>query len=255
MTTAVSTITRRYQCMATLRDGYPCGTQFDDDTGRAPCPQCGNDDDSTINLVVEEEEAPARRPQKQAAPHPVKSAALQHGKAAPQRKVDTRPSIVIGLFAFLFGAPAWLEGARTTRDGWVFGVNWLLDRVGIPLQIPSATTWHWGAALALMVVLGWAYSRVELRWVPIHPPADLRRDFFNGAAWYVNHSLIVWLIWVLVLFTDVVTMFLGARQVAPGDPAFLRQIAESMLATWIYAIMITFIPDRLVRYGWRSIRR
>lgn len=58
-------VVRRYQCLEILDDGQPCGAVFDDDTGRAPCPDCGNDDDATINLVdddeLEEEEAPPRR--------------------------------------------------------------------------------------------------------------------------------------------------------------------------------------------------
>lgn len=207
-----------------------CWERFSDPTGQAPCPNCGE---------------------------PARIRALATGSAkAPAKAAPTKASRapIIGLFAFLFGVPAWLEGARTTRDGWVFGLNWVIARAGLPFQIPIASTWTWWAAISVMVALGWAYSRVELRWVPFRLPKNLRADFFKPSAWYINRSATVWLVWTLVLFTDVVTMFLGARQAGKNDPILLQQIAASVTIAWVYAIMVTFIPDRLIRFGWRSIR-
>lgn len=229
MTTASMAQAANARCLRCRREYY-------DTTGSTACPGCGE--------MVEIESIGKLAPKPQAAP----------ASQAPAPAVSTRPALVIGLFAFLFGAPAWLEGARTTRDGWVFALNWVLDRVGLPFQIPLASSWHWAASIGVMVALGWAYSRVELRWGPVRPPRNLRRDFFRAGAWQINRSATVWLIWILVLFTDVVTMFLGARQAGAGDPVFLQQIAASVTAAWIYAILITFVPDRLMRYGWRSLR-
>lgn len=244
--TAATVDTTRWLCR-------PCGTEFIDEEGTRPCPRCGNANPQSIDALDGIEEQAIEQARKVMKGAPVKSAPLTNGKPAGKKTArDGAP--IIGLFAFLFGVPAWLEGARTTRDGWVFGLNWVLDRAALPFHITSASAWHWGASIGLMIALGWAYSRVELRWAPVRPPKDLRRDFFNPTAWHFNRSGVVWLIWLLVLFTDVLTMFLGARQARPSDPTFLRQIAASVTAAWIYAIIITFLPDRLIRFGWRSIR-
>lgn len=237
---AVSSITttKRWQCVAPRANGDICGTIFDDPTSLQPCPACGNADDNTIEPYA-----------------PSGAAAVGTVKKVPKAKAEAAPTgraPIIGLFALLFGTPAWLEGARLTRDGWIFGINWILGRAGLPFQVPHASAWVWWAAIVAMVVLGWAYSRVELRWVPIRLPKNLRRDFFDPTAWYINRSATVWFVWLLVLFTDVVTTFLGVGRA--GDPVLLQQIAASMTIAWIYAIIITFVPDRLIRFGWRSIR-
>lgn len=177
----------------------------------------------------------------------VRSAAT--GGAMPRAK-----SRIVALFALAIALPAWLEGARTTREGWVLFINWILGRAQLPLVIPSSATWHWGVALAALILLGWGYSRVEINHAPIRPPSNWRKEFFHGAAWRIERTWQRWLVWFVLIATDVGTMYLGARQPQPGDPAMFHQIAASVQAAAVYAILITFIPDQLLRYGWRNLR-
>lgn len=170
-------------------------------------------------------------------------------QTTPRRKIH-----VIALFAVAIALPAWLEGARTTRDGWIFALNWILNRAHIPIAIAQATTWYWGVALGVLVLLGWGYSRVEINHAPIRPPSNWRKDFFNGSAWRIERTWQRWIVWFVLIATDVGTMYLGARQPQAGDPAIFHQIAASVQAAAVYAILITFIPDQLLRYGWRALR-
>lgn len=178
---------------------------------------------------------------------PVRSASAM---SAPPRKGGG----FIAFFAIAIALPAWLEGARTTRDGWVLFINWILDRAHVPLQIAPAATWHWGVALTALVLLGYGYSRVEIRHAPLRPPRDWRRSFFNWSAWSVDRAWQHWLVWIVLIVTDVGTMYLGARQPAQGDAAIFQQIAASARIAAVYAIILTFIPDQLLRHGWRSLR-
>lgn len=207
-----------------------CWQKFADPTGQAPCPNCG-------------EEARIR-------------ALPSGGKTAPAQKAKATASTpwLIGVFALIFGGIPWLEGARTTRDGWVIALNWVLDRLALPFALPAATAWTWWLSIGAMVALGLGYSLVELRAAPLRLPKDLREDFLNPSAWYISRSWQVWLTWIVIIFTDVVTMYLGARAAGPDDPVLLQQIAAARTTSWIYAIIITFIPDRLIRFGWRSMR-
>lgn len=217
-----------------------CGQQYYDPHGSIPCPQCGEMVDiGSLGKPAQRQQA---EPQSKVASAP-KSAQPQGG---------ARPGLLIGVFAFLFGAIPWLEGARTTRDGWVIALNWILDRLHIPAQIPASTLWPWWGAVCALFVLGIGYSVVELRFAPMRIPAS--SQILNANAWRINHSWQAWIVWLVIIITDVGTMYLGARQARPDDPAILRQIAESGQAAAIYAIIITFVPDRLARWGWKTAR-
>ena len=177
--------------------------------------------------------------------------------AVPQSEAAPRQNgiiIAVALFALVLGAPAWLEGARTTRDGWVLFLNSILSRVGVPYLIPDATTWRWWLALGMMVALGFAYSRVEIFAAPVRPPRSWLRDFFKIDAWHIERRWQVWLVWIIIISTDVYTMYLGARAPRASDPAIFHQIAASLRSAAIYAILITFLPDRLILFGWRQLR-
>lgn len=205
-----------------------CWQKFADPTGQAPCPNCG-------------EEARIR-------------ALPSGGKTAPAQKAKATASTpwLIGVFALIFGGIPWLEGARTTRDGWVIALNWVLDRLALPFALPAATAWTWWLSIGAMVALGLGYSIVELRFGPVRLPSNA--NLFKPAAWHINRSWQVWMVWLIIIITDVGTMYLGARQARLDDPAILQQIAASGRAAAIYAMIITFVPDRLVRWGWQRLR-
>lgn len=213
-----------------------CGAVFFDPTGQAPCPNCRSV--AIIDLPAKPQSQPAKEG-KQTSSTPAKQASA---------------GFPLYLFAALFGAGFWLEGARTTRDGWIVALNWILGRLHIPHPIPDVSQWAWQVALGAQIGLGLGYSLVEIRYAPFRLPSDIRKNLFNRKAWYFNRSWQAWLTWIFIIFTDVVTMYLGARAAGPDDPAILRQIAAARIASWIYAIIITFIPDRLVRFGWKGMR-
>lgn len=182
----------------------------------------------------------------------VRSAPMTDGKVVEQAKRARSP--IVALFAIAVALPAWLEGARTTRDGWVLFANWVLGRAHIPVEIAPATTWAWWVALGVLVALGYGYSRVEIQHAPIRPPKNWRKEFFVWSKWHFEPAWQRWLVWFVLIITDVGTMYLGARSVQAGDAAIFQQIAASAQAAAVYAIILTFIPDQLLRYGWRSLR-
>jgi hypothetical protein len=210
-----------------------CELAFYDPTNARPCPRCKADD------ALEETTPPPAMP---------KSAPVQ-GAAVSTAKVGA----LVGIFALVFGGIPWLEGARTTRDGWVVLINWVLARLHLPFIVPLASAWPWWVAISVLIALGWGYSRVEIKHAPFRAPRD-RKDFFNRTKWHINPSWQVWLIWLLIIISDVGTMYLGARQASDSDPVFLQQVAASARVAATYAIIITFVPDRLVRWGWRRLR-
>jgi hypothetical protein len=203
-----------------------CGRSFYDATGQAPCPSCRSV--AVVDLPA------ALQATKSAAPP--KSATKTSGKSASN-------SSLLGVGALAIGIPLWLEGARTTRDGWVLFVNWVLDRLGMPYAIPSSTLWPWWLAIGMLALLGYAYSHIEVNQTPI-----------SVRPWRVTRVWQVWVVWVVFIISDVGTMYLGARSPRESDPAILHQIAGVALVAAGYAILITFVPERLVMFGWRKLR-
>lgn len=185
--------------------------------------------------------------------------AVRSEPTAAQPRQETRTSErasnrrALGLFALALAVPMWLEGARTTRDGWIIAVNWLLGRFGIPLRVPAATTWTWYIALGALIGLGLLYSRIELQ-APVRPPRNLRRDFMRLEMWRIERSLLVWLSWIALVVSDVGTMYIGARTPEPSAALIFAQIAAAPLLSAIYAIIITFLPERLGVFGWRNVK-
>ena len=198
-----------------------CELKVADPTNDAPCPRCKMDD----QLL------PFGQP-------PTKATTLT--KAAPKAASG---GFLLGIGALAIGIPLWLEGARTTRDGWVLFLNWVLGRLGAPYAIPSSALWPWWASISALALLGYAYSHIEVKQVPL-------RIF----PWRASRVWQVWVVWVVFIVSDIGTMFLGARSPRETDPAILHQIASSVLLTSVYATIITFVPERLVIFGWRKLR-
>lgn len=200
------------------------------------------DDDDIEEVVIRPRPRPASK---------VRSVPMVDGGPVERTRSKSR---VIALFAIAIALPAWLEGARTTRDGWILALNWIIYRLSGYIVVVPPSLYTTIAASLLMLLLGYGYSRVEIQHAPIRPPRDWRRNFFKWSLWHIEPAWQKWVIWFTLIATDVGTMYLGARQPQPTDPAIFHQIAASVQAAAVYAIILTFIPDQLLRYGWRNLR-
>jgi hypothetical protein len=187
-----------------------------------------------------------------AAPETRQPPSAAHPVESPRMAAPVAPrSRVLGLFAILFGAPLWLEAARFTRDGWILFVNWTCARFGVPWQVPAL---HWLVSLAALLIIGLCYSHVELVKQPIVPPRNWRKDFLDWSKWRFERRWEAWVVWVLLVVSDIGTTYAGAREPDPSGLAVLRDIARAGTALAVYAILMTFLPDRLIRFGWRALR-
>jgi hypothetical protein len=163
----------------------------------------------------------------------------------------TSSSRIVGLFALLFGIPLWLEAARFTRDGWILFIDWLCARFSIPWQVPALSWW---VAILLIAILGFGYSYVEMVKQPVRMPKEWRRDFFKFKLWTFERRWEAWIVWAVLIASDVGTTYAGAKNPDPSGLSLMRDIISSSVALAGYAIILTFIPDRLVRFGWRAIK-
>jgi hypothetical protein len=182
-------------------------------------------------------------------PTPPAAQVRSQSYAAPRQK-----SRLLGLFALLFAALVWLEGARTTRDGWVVAANWLLARSGIPMIVPPVGAWPWYAAFGALLVLGVVYSHIEVLQVPIRWRGKSRHDYFNRRMWAISRVWQVWAVWLVLVVSDVGTMYLGAKAPEAGAAPLFQQIAASSILAALYAIIVTFAPERLGIFGWGQLR-
>jgi hypothetical protein len=165
--------------------------------------------------------------------------------------VRRNSSRLVGMFAMLFGIPLWLEAARFTRDGWILFINWLCQRFSVPWQVPML---DWRVAMALIVILGFSYSYVEMVKQPVRMPRNWRQDALNFKAWKFERRWEAWIVWLVLIASDIGTTYAGAKNPDPSGLALMRDIIASGGLLAAYAIMLTFIPDRLVRFGWRAIK-
>lgn len=196
---------------------------------------------------------------------PVRSAPLESKKPTEEEE-ETRvsgSSRIVGVFALLFGIPLWLEAARFTRDGWILFINWICTR----FQIGGAEPWQigaldWRVGLALIVLLGFGYSYVEMWKQPIKLPqkCETARGFkawrmaaSDLKAWRFERRWEAWIVWAVLIASDVATTYAGAQKPDPSGLAIMRDIAAAGGALTLYAIILTFIPDRLARYGIKAL--
>lgn len=180
-------------------------------------------------------------------------AAQAAGDTNTTSAVPARPSSsrIVGLFALLFGIPLWLEAARFTRDGWILFIDWLCARFSIPWHVPPL---DWRMAIALIAILGFGYSYVEMVKQPARLPRQWRKELFHIKAWRFERRWEAWIVWVVLITSDIGTTYAGAKQPDLSGLAVMRDVIASGGLLAAYAIILTFIPDRLVRYGWRAIK-
>jgi hypothetical protein len=166
-------------------------------------------------------------------------------------RVPAGSSRIVGFFALLIGIPFYAEAARFTRDGWLAFVDWLCARIGIPWRVPSL---DWRVALGLLILIAAAYSYVEMVKQPIRLPRNLKQDLFHFKLWKFERKWEVWVVWLVLIVSDVGTTYIGARQPDPSGLAIMRDIASASISLGVYAILLTFIPDRLIRFGLRALK-
>lgn len=170
-------------------------------------------------------------------PHAVRSEPLTNGK--PLARPLSSGEWAIGTALIVFGVIGWLAGARYTLFGWVAGLNLFLTWLGLPVAVPVPAGW-W---ILAMIPIGLVYSRVEMQVWKAH-----RR---HGAA------LALFIIgWLLIVFTDVITTYLGVRTQPPADAWPITQtIAASAVLAFAWATILTFVSDWLIIGGWKLLRR
>jgi len=167
--------------------------------------------------------------------HNVRSAPM--ASAAARRQMSGN-EIAAGIALIVFGALLWLAGARYTLTGWVYGLNWFAAWLGLPAQIPPPV----GMAVLFAVPIGLVYSLVEL-----YRPWKARGDWTAAA--------LIWVIWVIIVFTDGGSTFLGVKQVAPDAWLITRQVAASDYLAGGWSLVLTFIPEWLMIGGIKLLRR
>lgn len=233
--TVATSVLRRYQCVALLRDRRPCGTVFDDDTGEAPCPRCGNTDDDLIVQIEDEPEAPARRPQRKTT-HPVKSASTQNHRRG-LIAWDRFPAWLIG--TLILGL-WWAIGGKYTVEGLPLLANLIGGWFHLPIQITPISDGRWYLYLCWLPLL---ISFVERQYRPWRNRAILTRERF----WLV-------LLWLAVVALDAGATYLAVRNPAPGAWTVTRQVAASasLAATW--SLLTTFGPESGLSWLWRYLR-
>lgn len=191
--------------------------------------------------------------QRRVAYRPAPGAAPRSRDEQAARPAAAPSSRLAGLVALVLALPLWMEGARTTRDGWIVAINWIISRNGGRLALPPTAAWRWPLPVLVAVVLGLLYSRIELQ-PPLRPPRGWRADFWRLGRWRVERRWQIWLVWLALVVSDIATMYVGARSPELGAAIFFRQIAASAAWSATYAIIITFLPEQLARFGARALK-
>lgn len=166
--------------------------------------------------------------------HPVRSEPL----TTPRPRARSGGDWAIGVTLITFGCIGWLSGARYTLFGWVVGLNMFFAWLGLPIVIPTPVGW-W---ILAMLPIGLVYSRVEMQ--------ALRARTQHGSA--LARFVIGWL---LIVFTDVFTTYLGVRAPAPGAWPITQTIAASALLSLWWAAILTFVSDWLILGGIKLFKR
>lgn len=154
----------------------------------------------------------------------------------PQAKAHPRRRMVeLGALAIAFGAPLWWFAATNTLNGFIRFFNIVLDRLSVPLIVPTPHGWWVLTAL----VVGWVFSRSEITHLPI-------RRTKKGIVFYGFFALLTWLI---VIATDIGAQFLGSTDVPPTAWALEQWVANTLWAAAGWSVVLTFIPDRMILWG------
>lgn len=165
---------------------------------------------------------PAATPRKPFAPYPIVEPPARAGIGAPA-----------GILMLLFGLPLWALGAKYTLDGAVIGINMLAAFLELPARIPAPTGW-WNL---LLIPVGLLFSYVE---------SSVRLNLFGGPAQ-------LFALVVLLVFThgiDIYTTYLGISSLAAQSSGIGQFLNLFWWSPYIAAIVLTYLPELLIRGGW-----
>lgn len=170
--------------------------------------------------------------------HAVREEALEDGQ--PRTLTPKNPGIRVGgILLMVFGVLLWIAGSRYTLMGWHYGLNWFMAWLGLPAQLPPIVSY--GVLLALPV--GLLYSLVELR-----RPWTYRIKERDALVLY-------WIIWVLIVVSDVGSTFLGVKQPGVGATRLAQQVAANDGAAALWSLFLTFIPEWFILGARKLFRR
>lgn len=171
-------------------------------------------------------------------PHPVRSEPLSDGKpiARAPRSAGIRMG---GAVLIVVGALLWLAGCRYTLMGWHTGVNWFLAWMGLSEQLPPII----GRGVFLALPIGLMYSLVELR-----RPWTYRAKERDAVALY-------WIVWGLIVVSDVGSTFLGVRTPGADASMLALQVAASAPVASAWALILTFTPEWFIVGGTKLLWR
>lgn len=168
--------------------------------------------------------------------HPVRSEPLTNGKAVT--RAPRGGDWAVGVALIVFGLIGWLSGAKYTLFGWVVGLNLFFTWLGLPIAIPAPVSW-WVLA---MVPIGIVYSWVEAQVWRAHKRRGQALALFAVG-------------WLIIVFTDVITTYLGVRTPPENAWPVTVTIAASAFLSIAWAAILTFVSDWLILGGWKLLRR
>jgi hypothetical protein len=62
-------------------------------------------------------------------------------------------------------------------------------------------------------------------------------------------------IFLVIIASDVGTTYMGIQNPPKGSWKLMSDVAKSSGLSGLLAIIVTFLPDRLVRWSWRRLKR
>lgn len=186
--------------------------------------------------VYDDEEEIAIRPRPASK---VRSAPMVDGRPVVQKQSGAW-RLFACVLSLLFGIPLWLVGARYTFDGWLTGVNFMASWLRTPWRVPPM---DWKVYLGLVIALGLAYSFVEVALYSTSKARKLGRV-----------PTVLWILWLLVLLTDIGSTFLGVIVPEAGATPLALWAARSWFVTGLWSAVLTFIPEWLILGGGKLLR-
>lgn len=150
----------------------------------------------------------------------------------------------VGIAALMLGILGWLSGGKFSVEGWVVWLNGFLIWIDLPIVISKPTGW-W---VLVIIPVAYFYSDIEVR----HRPFKIDQE-----TWIPTFSpdLIFWVVWLVIVGTDVGSTFRGARGPSPGAWPLVQQVTGSDWLSAIWAIILTFTPEWLIIGGIKLLRR
>jgi hypothetical protein len=168
-----------------------------------------------------------------------------HNGRVEERHLRTRwKGATVGLAALLLGVLGWLSGGKYSVEGWVVWLNLFLDWLKLPLQLPTPAGW-W---VLIILPVAYFYSDIEVR----HRPFVM-----DWSTWTPRMSidLLFWVVWLVIVGTDVGSTFRGVRGPSPGAWPLVQQVTGSDWLSAAWAIVLTFAPEWLIIGGVKLLRR